>query len=250
MFCPECNKKFSDFETICPTCLAELKDEFLTGSSPVSKVTPISDEKETRHLPYSVRKQPETTPYPEISPYNVTPPVQNNNIVGISIAIVAAVVILFITSTVIPFILTKYKEASSIQESKEHKNKALNYYRNKQYREAITEYEKAIEKDPNDSVSYNDLADCHYYLSEYGKAKDYYSKSLSLDPNNYESLYYTGNSLYYEGNYKEALIYYSKSIDKTGFPYDCYDAMAMCYYNMKDYKSARDYAQKAIALAP
>jgi predicted amidophosphoribosyltransferase len=56
MFCPKCNKKFSDFETICPTCLTELKDEFLTGSSPVSKVTPIRMKKVTS-IAYSVRKQ-------------------------------------------------------------------------------------------------------------------------------------------------------------------------------------------------
>lgn len=50
------------------------------------------------------------------------------------------------------------------------------------YNEAIEDYNKAIERNKEYAVAYNNRGNCHFCLKNYPKAIDDYSEAVRLDP--------------------------------------------------------------------
>ena len=62
------------------------------------------------------------------------------------------------------------------------------------YEEAIKDYDKAIELDPDYSDAYNNRGLAKYYLDKYGEAIKDFNKVIELTPNYTNAYYDRGNA--------------------------------------------------------
>lgn len=70
-----------------------------------------------------------------------------------------------------------------VEAGKLHYNVANFYFRNKEYKSAVEEYQKALTYQPNDpDVHYNLAIVCDEYLGDRGAALEHYKKYLSISP--------------------------------------------------------------------
>ena len=79
-------------------------------------------------------------------------------------------------------ISAKFNDAVRLQEGKGHFKKGMEAYVQKNYKNAISEFTKAIEIDPSNPVLYSNLGYVYYDLDEVGKAFEYQKKALDIDP--------------------------------------------------------------------
>jgi len=118
------------------------------------------------------------------------------------------------------------------------------------YEEAITNYQKAIELDPNNPLFYNGLGIIYANLSDYKKAIDIFNKALSISGNDKNILLNMMNSMINSRLYKDAIPIISKIIELD--PEDAYSYFERgLIYDLENEleKSFADY-NKAISLAP
>lgn len=64
----------------------------------------------------------------------------------------------------------------------DHKNMGNKYFKEKKYRQAITEFTKAIELDPSNAVYFYNRATVHYSLANYKECEKDSTEALRLDP--------------------------------------------------------------------
>ncbi|RZL33955.1 MAG: tetratricopeptide repeat protein, partial [Pedobacter sp.] len=65
----------------------------------------------------------------------------------------------------------------------DHLQLAIKFQAMNNYPEAIKEFQKALEKSPNDLYANNSLATINYTQGKYEEALNYYNKVISIDPN-------------------------------------------------------------------
>lgn len=87
------------------------------------------------------------------------------------------------------------------------------YRVNKDYKNALDCFTRAIELDPKHKHAYNRRAQIYVIMGKYNEAFDEYSKHLSVDPNCYYSLYSRGEILLKLGRKKEALKDFKRACD-------------------------------------
>ncbi len=140
-------------------------------------------------------------------------------------------------------------------------NCALEFHKNKDYKNAIYYYQKAQKLNPAKEETYINLAQIYIEQKEYKKAMDICQKGLIVLPNsaqlsaslndakNYSlsSQYIEASKLYDQKNYPMALKAYLNIENKTN---DVKMAIASCYWQMKDYKNASLYYEDVIKTEP
>jgi len=83
-------------------------------------------------------------------------------------------------------------------------DRALNYERVDDYENAIQDYDRAIQLDPNDSQAYKDRGRAYYKRGQYQRAIQDYDGAIQLDPN-FATAYNNRSDAYYNlGKYAEA----------------------------------------------
>jgi Flp pilus assembly protein TadD len=92
-----------------------------------------------------------------------------------------------------------------------HLNAADNFGRNKQYHEAIHEYDQAIALNPKFGPAYYGRGICFQLLSLNDKASDNYKKAIEFDPENPSPYNNLGTLYYSEKKYDQALVYLKKA---------------------------------------
>lgn len=70
--------------------------------------------------------------------------------------------------------------------------------------QAMTNYEKAVEKDPNNSLAYSRMGKLMYNARNYERALEYWKKAQEVDPTNPLPYYDMANAYTYVGQYKIA----------------------------------------------
>jgi len=80
------------------------------------------------------------------------------------------------------------------------------------FQEAIGHYRTALNLDPNDCDTYNNLGACLHELEQFTEAEQYYRLSLQLKPNNPETYNNLGSLLTEIGNDAEAITCYQKAL--------------------------------------
>lgn len=78
------------------------------------------------------------------------------------------------------------------------------------HEEAINEFLKAIVKDPNLSVAFEQLALVQFHIGLFDEALKNAQKSLELDPGNFRARRFIGETLLFQGNYNSALKEFEK----------------------------------------
>jgi len=84
------------------------------------------------------------------------------------------------------------------------------------YKEAILNYNKAIDKDPKLKEAYIQKGLCFEYLNQEDTAIKVYEYLLSFDPNNTTAFYYIGLCKYKQNKFQEAIEFYNKALITKG----------------------------------
>src|SRR6266702_6218466 len=124
------------------------------------------------------------------------------------------------------------------------------YYYLKEYQKAIADYNRAIELDPTMVVAYNSRGNVYYALKEYQKAIVDYNRGIQLDPN-YAAVYNSrGNAYYYLKEYQKAIADYNRTIQLDPDLPIAYNGRGNVYYALKEYQQAIADYNRAIQLDP
>jgi len=90
--------------------------------------------------------------------------------------------------------------------------KAEDYLKRRDFKQAIKEFEMVLKKWPNDPRSYSKLGVCYASLKKIDKAKLYFEKSLGLDVKYAEPYNNLGNIYLEKKNYERAIELYKKAL--------------------------------------
>lgn len=140
--------------------------------------------------------------------------------------------------------------ASSVNESTEHFNTGETYYQNGDYTNALAEFTRAIELDPNYVAAYHHRSIVYANLEEYDLALDDIEKAILLSPDN-SLLYHTRGLLYSDiGDFEQALASQNIAISIAPQFADAYLERGAAYGNLGDHKNAFADFNKAIEIDP
>jgi tetratricopeptide (TPR) repeat protein len=118
--------------------------------------------------------------------------------------------------------------------------------------EAIKEYEKAVQEDPNFGRAYAGLAVIYQNSGQYQKAQEYQTKALSLIDRMTEREKYRTRGIWYllTRNYKKAIEEYSALVEQ--FPADVAGTsnLALSYFFVRDMAKAVEYGKRRVELNP
>lgn len=118
-----------------------------------------------------------------------------------------------------------------------------------QYEAAISDYEKAEQLGMNSSILYSNWGYAYYQLKQPDKALTYLEKAIEIDPNNGNAYRWRGEIKYDKNDNKGAEEDYTKAITENPNASN-YFARGLAYYYLKDYKRAISDMDKAIQLNP
>lgn len=116
--------------------------------------------------------------------------------------------------------------------------------------EAIAEYSKAIELDPQIAAAYNNRGVIYDNSEQYQSAIENYNKAIELDPNYKIAYYNRGNTYGNLGQHEKAIEDYNKAIELDSNYVIAYNNRGVAYKNLKQYEKAIQDYSKAIELDP
>lgn len=112
--------------------------------------------------------------------------------------------------------------------------------------EAIEHFKKAIELNPDNEISYNNLSWAYNELGEYEKSLENIEKALSIEPN--EDIEYVNQGNAYCGleEYDKALYSFAEAIKKKKDSELAYYGKGVIYYNQSRYEEALSEFEKSL----
>ncbi len=116
------------------------------------------------------------------------------------------------------------------------------------YEEAIKDYDKVIELQPEDAEAYHNRGVAKYDLQRYEEAIADYDKAIELQPKLAKAYYNRGLAKHDLERYEEAIADYDKAIELQSEDANAYNNRGLAKYNLeRDEEAIRDY-DKAIEL--
>ncbi len=155
----------------------------------------------------------------------------------------------------------------AIEESKvlvnKYKDNSICYYRlgyaykeNKDFDNAIINFNKAIELNPYNSKYKDEIRNISnvemlkgkdaYDLKDYQMALDYFNKALEYDPSNSAAMFRIGNIYYAIKEYKKAANVLQGGLKINNRNYKVLYMVGKCYVAMNEYEKALDFFDKTI----
>jgi tetratricopeptide (TPR) repeat protein len=107
-------------------------------------------------------------------------------------------------------------------------------------------YAKAIQINPNDPSSHNNLANVFFAVQKYDEAIEEYLKAISLKPYEPDYHYNLANTYSKKQMYKQAIEHYEESIRIDPNYFDAYYNIANLYEKMNDAQNAIRYYQEYV----
>jgi tetratricopeptide (TPR) repeat protein len=95
---------------------------------------------------------------------------------------------------------------------KAHYNLGVALFNLKKYDQAIEHFKKVVNIDPGNAYAYHILGKALFFLNRSNEAIDPLRKSLEIDPGNAEAYFFLGNSLKELGRFDEAISNYQKAL--------------------------------------
>ena len=104
------------------------------------------------------------------------------------------------------------------------------YYGKGMYDEAIAEYKKALEINPNDIAAHNNLGGAYSHKGMHDEAIAEHKKALDINPNDAEAHNNLGGAYYEKGMYDEAIAEFKKALEINPNYADAHHNLAVVYY--------------------
>ncbi|MYF99977.1 tetratricopeptide repeat protein [Candidatus Poribacteria bacterium] len=162
-----------------------------------------------------------------------------------------------IPSNTVKALLTETKTESLQQWHKREVIRAVQYsniaqekYHDKDYNQAITYLDKAIQLNPEDTFYFMSRGGVKDVLGKHDDAIDDYNQAIKLDPENVHAYNARGNTKNYIGDYKGAKDDYSKSIKLDPNNGEAYKVRGNINLKLKNYQAAFKDFTEAIRLDP
>ena len=148
--------------------------------------------------------------------------------------------------------LTFYRETLPFAEESPviHNNLGLVYARLNRLDEAITQYLRAIELNPNNKKAYNNLGSAYYSMGKIREAIESYEKLVSIDPHFAEAYYNLGIIYFNTGKTREAIASYKKAIQVNPRSADAYYNLGNAYYSLGNITDAIESFKRIIEIEP
>jgi tetratricopeptide (TPR) repeat protein len=134
---------------------------------------------------------------------------------------------------------------SKLQELQGYLHKGDKLFWDKQYKEAITELEKALSINPYHAPTLYYLGRAYFYMDQVQRAMEYYQRVLRIAPNYPEGYLGMGQVSASLSRYQEAIKYYRKALEMSPDNVEVYINLGYLYKTMAKFQEARENLQKA-----
>ena len=162
--------------------------------------------------------------------------------------------------------------------------KGNDLFNQKKYQEAIEEYQRIFEENPELYIVNKNIGNCYYEMEDYDSAIKYYELVLEKEPGSKEisitlgniylekgelekglsyfkqidekaitnplTFYNIGTSFFNKGEIAKAIEYYNKAIASDPSLSDAYYQLGLCYLNINEKEKAKENLNKFLELAP
>ena len=145
-----------------------------------------------------------------------------------------------------------YNETALSARARAHSDLGAAYLQQGKYEIALSEFNEAIQIDPNYALAYNGLGLVNAALGEDAKADTNYKKSIALQPKNSESQNNYGSFLCSRKRYDESIPHFLEAVKNPlyGTPHLAYANAGICAARKNDTKNAEIYLNKALQIEP
>ncbi|MCF7907895.1 MAG: tetratricopeptide repeat protein [Candidatus Omnitrophica bacterium] len=116
------------------------------------------------------------------------------------------------------------------------------------YEEAIANFKKAIEINSEYVQAYDNIGVVYSFLRRYREALPYFDKAISIDPEFVTAYNNLASTYLFLGQYQEAVIYYQKAFQIDPQNADSARSLGVAYNDLGKAKEAKEYLEKAIEL--
>lgn len=123
-------------------------------------------------------------------------------------------------------------------------------------KEAIKEYKIAIETCPDIAIFYNNLSVCYGAIKDNNNEEKYLLKAIELNPNSTVSNINVCNFYYNKQNYQEGVKYGRKALENLTsstpeiYQAEAYNLLALCLWKTNKKQEAIENSKKALAICP
>jgi len=124
-------------------------------------------------------------------------------------------------------------------------NRAVDLMDKKDFTSAIAELKKAIEKAPDRSAAYLNIATCYHFMNQDQEALEYLKKAYSINPNDSGIVGNLGVIYFTLGKYEQGVDYLQKAILMQPNNGRYHYSLGVAYYQLKKYKEAKESFIKA-----
>jgi tetratricopeptide (TPR) repeat protein len=132
----------------------------------------------------------------------------------------------------------------------EYNERAINHMYAKEYEQAIVNFTKVIELNPNDSLAYFDRGMAKEFNNDFLGAIEDYSLQLKVDPNMVDCYFLRGILEHRLGNNKKAEADFLKTIELEEDNADAHYFLGQIYFAKRKNKRALQHMNQAIIFNP
>jgi len=132
---------------------------------------------------------------------------------------------------------------SRSEKNEEWSDKGDDYYKNKQFENAIDCYSKAISFDPKDYISFNSKGKSLFDLGKFEESIKEYDEAIRIDSNSI-IWYNKGKSFFFLDKYKKAIDCFNQAIRIDPKHSHSWYLKAMSFYNLEDNEEFMRCAEK------
>lgn len=116
--------------------------------------------------------------------------------------------------------------------------------------QAISDFTKAMELDPEQSVLYEKRARCYYQLGQMEEAIEDCNKGLEIDPKDEDLIWFRGLLLLESSDYRGALADAEAYLELNPEDSGAYYNLGLLHYRLTQYEEAIELLSKSIELSP
>ncbi len=145
----------------------------------------------------------------------------------------------------LPFLVTVTIQA---QTAKQYYKAGEDFTKAMNYKDAIVQFTRAIELDPDFEKAYISRANAYSRRGEHKSAAEDYDRALVFEDKDEEIYYFSGKEWHLQGNNQFALIKLTTAINMKRNFLEAYQVRQVVYMDMEEYEKALEDCQKCLKL--